>query len=169
MSINWEVLAVTQRLTIGNASWRYSSRKEIIWKFVGWCEATGYFGNSLLNFWHGLRYVQCFLRIGFATIFWYFWVRTPGCISIKGEVLSSWNCLHPSFISPAAESRESSCKQTGEIEHRHSTFEPRVYHRLYILRWLCLKISPHIQTTAAVCAWAASVRCVWGQNWKLDN
>lgn len=58
--------------------------------------------------------------------------------------------IHHASLWPV-ESRESSCKQTGEIEHRHSTLEPRVYHRLYILRWLCLKISPHIQTTVAVC------------------
>lgn len=59
--------------------------------------------------------------------------------------------IHHLSLGPA-ESRESSCKQTGEIEHRHSTFKPRVYHRLYILQRLCLKISPHIQTTVAVCA-----------------
>lgn len=51
------------------------------------------------------------------------------------------------------ESTDSSCKQTEEREHRHSTFRPHVYHRLYILHWLCLKIPLHIQTTGAVCGW----------------
>lgn len=87
-------------------------------------------------------------NIGYTPVFCYFGIRTPGGISIKGEVLSSTNCLHPSFISRPAASSESSCKQTGEIEHRHSTFKPCVYHRLYIFHWICLKISPHIQTHA---------------------
>lgn len=55
---------------------------------------------------------------------------------------------------------ERCCKQTAEIEHWHVALDPSVYHRLYILHRLCLKISPHIQTTAPVCVWGTSARCV---------
>lgn len=73
--------------------------------------------------------------------------------------------IHHLSVEPA-ESRESCCKQTAETEHRHSTFGPRVYERLYILHWLCLKIDPHIQTNAALCvcawAWGVCTLCAWG-------
>lgn len=114
-------------------------------------------------FWWGV-----FNKIGFIQIFWNFYIRTPGYIS-TGEEQNSFLKLSPSIIYLYGlwRGRESSCKQTEEIEHRHSTFELCVYHRLYILHWLCLKISRHIQTTAAVCAWTVSARCASWQKSKL--
>lgn len=64
---------------------------------------------------------------------------------------------------------ERCCKQTAEIEHWHVTLDPSVYHRLYILHRLCLKISPHIQTTTPVCVWGTSARCVHTEEKKNQS
>lgn len=152
-----------QKFPKGNGSQNYFIRKKFIWKFVSDVKAVALNGNSPHT---GFLAEMCnvFKSAGFTTVFWYFWWRDPGSISIKGEYTLP-KIISIYHLSPwPAESRESFCKQTGEIEHRHSTFEPHVYHRLYILHWLCLKISLHIQTTVAVavCAWTESV-CMRGK------
>lgn len=74
--------------------------------------------------------------------------------AIKGKGSSS-NCFHPSFTSAAC--GEDYCKQTGRTEHCHFTQSA-----VCILPRLCLKISPQIQTTGAVCAQSAAVACARG-------
>lgn len=105
LQINLEKkLAVTQRLTIGNTLQSYPRRKEIIQESV--CDVKKRAILAIPCTMSDIGQEMC--NIGFTTILWYFWVRTPSCFSIKGDVLSSPTCLHPSCISLA-------CREQGEL------------------------------------------------------
>lgn len=85
-------------------------------------------------------------------IFWYF--RFSFSL-LKEKALPLIVCIHHLPLQPAE--RVIVNKQEGQ---NTATSPPSP---VYILYWLCLKISPHIQTTGAVRARSAATPCAWGQ------
>lgn len=106
-------------------------------------------------------------KTGSMTIFWWISKRPSGCISIKGQVCTSWNCSHPSFIFVLWRAQNA---PVNKQELQNTDTPPSnscVYHQLYILHWFCLKIYPERQTSAGVKAW--SLCTVHGGKIKLDT